>query len=204
MTEWVDKGALQECLERARWLWREYRKRTQLHNYGLMEKGKVKEVIREMETNLRRVDPLWRLVRPYDLVVNHDTLYIVVTRALANLPSLEKVTQFNRRRFQQFCGFGACWREKKNYNPRMKRALMAYLVYVTFPLHLPARSFWGEQVREEYKRLRQKRRKASPFQLGRLALLHVGRCLVKELYALCRQAAAAQGEPSTNPSCVDV
>jgi len=131
--------------------------------------------------------PFFEILCPYDPFVNAYFIFDFILRILATLP-IDRAHQFTRRKWQQYCGFGANWREKRNYSRQAKRAVILYLVVSAFPRNQPAKTVWGEIMRNELKRLVKKYKKQRDYRhCIRLAILNTGRKLVTKIWQVARE-----------------
>ena len=146
---------------------------------------KKKQVVDEV-FNIVPLLPYYELLQPYDPFANAYFIFDFILRMLAFMP-LERAHQFNRKQWQQYCGFGENWRKKKNYNRNIKRIVVIYLLNSAFPKHLPSKTMWGEILRNEIKRLNKTKKNLSPSHILRLALLNVGRKLVIQLWRMAKE-----------------
>lgn len=140
--------------------------------------------------NLLRKHPVWEVFEPYNYI-DHKKYALLAAQIIAFIP--ENISSFTTKKWQQYCGFGAPFYAKRNYNRKMKRAVINFIIASTFPTKLPPAHPIGEQCRNEFKRLRQKRTDDDIRHVSRLAIINTARSFVNQIrnkILSCTQTAA--------------
>jgi hypothetical protein len=180
-----------ELRQKLRQLWREKVRYDRL--FGLTEDPQYLEAkhrITEEALQLVPTLPYYDILQPYDPFLNAYFIFDFILRMLAFMP-LERAHQFTRKQWLQYCGFGENWTVKPQYNRHIKEAVAIYLLNSTFPRRQPAKTVWGDMVRQEIKRLTKKGKGRSFAHCVRLAVLNVGRKLVLQLWRRAKEVIPA-------------